>query len=337
MSRKFEYKSALAPYMNSFVALKEARGFNNLREKWILNEIDMFANDHGLTEPVITEELIEAWKATRLNDCPCTLYAKYSVWSQLAKYMNANGCKCFVTRLPRHACSKSSFQPYIFTDDEISRILAECDRQRMYDAHMNLTMFAMPCLVRVLFSTGARIAEILSIRNRDVHLDKGFVLLRKTKNGKERVVPVCKSLKAVMEQYEKYRAMLPVNGASHPEAYYFVKLDGTPLTAATVLARFKSIYKKCGIKYMGNHHGPRVHDARHTWACHALRQMVANGMDVYAGLPILSVCLGHASISATEKYVRLMITEFPEIEEQCSDANRVVFQRLKDEVNENKY
>lgn len=59
MSRKFEYKSALAPYMNSFVALKEARGFNNLREKWILNEIDMFANDHGLTEPVITEELIE--------------------------------------------------------------------------------------------------------------------------------------------------------------------------------------------------------------------------------------------------------------------------------------
>ena len=202
---------------------------------------------------------------------------------------------------------------------------------------MNLTMFAMPCLVRVLFSTGARIAEILSIRNRDVHLDKGFILLRKTKNGKERVVPVCKSLKAVMEQYEKYRAMLPVNGASHPEAYYFVKLDGTPLTAATVLARFKSIYKKCGIKYMGNHHGPRVHDARHTWACHALRQMVANGMDVYAGLPILSVCLGHASISATEKYVRLMITEFPEIEEQCSDANRIVFQHLKDEVNENKY
>ena len=56
MSRKFEYKSALAPYMNSFVAMKEARGFNNLREKWILNEIDMFANDHGLTEPVITEE-----------------------------------------------------------------------------------------------------------------------------------------------------------------------------------------------------------------------------------------------------------------------------------------
>ena len=146
MSRKFEYKSALAPYMNSFVAMKEARGFNNLREKWILNEIDMFANDHGLTEPVITEELIEAWKATRLNDCPCTLYAKYSVWSQLAKYMNTNGCKCFVTRLPRHACSKSSFQPYIFTDDEISRILAECDRQRMYDAHMNLTMFAMPDL-----------------------------------------------------------------------------------------------------------------------------------------------------------------------------------------------
>lgn len=167
--------------------------------------------------------------------------------------MNANGCRCFVTRLPRHASSKSYFQPYIFTDDEISGILAECDNQRMYDAHMNLTMFAMPCLVRVLFSTGVRIAEILSIRNRDVHLDRGFILLRKTKNGKERVIPVCESLKVVMEQYEEYRAMLPINGANHPEAYYFVKLDGTPLTAETVLTRFKSIYKKCDIKFVCKH------------------------------------------------------------------------------------
>jgi site-specific recombinase XerD len=41
--------------------------------------------------------------------------------------------------------------------------------------------------------------------------------------------------------------------------------------------------------------------------------MTDKGMDIYCALPILSTYLGHASVSATGKYVRLTQDMFPEI------------------------
>ena len=56
-----------------------------------------------------------------------------------------------------------------------------------------------------------------------------------------------------------------------------------------------------------------MHDLRHTFAVHSLNQMVQQGMDIYCALPILSTYLGHASVAATEKYVRLTEEAYPGI------------------------
>jgi integrase len=62
---------------------------------------------------------------------------------------------------------------------------------------------------------------------------------------------------------------------------------------------------------MGNHHGPRVHDLRHTFAVTSLAQMAESGIDLYCTLPILSAYLGHQSLSATDSYVRLTAGMYP--------------------------
>jgi site-specific recombinase XerD len=56
--------------------------------------------------------------------------------------------------------------------------------------------------------------------------------------------------------------------------------------------------------------------------------MAHNGMDLYSSLPIISACLGHKSLSATEQYVRLTSEMYPELVEQCSPINAFVYPKI---------
>lgn len=325
MRKHFEYSSVLAPYIKDFIYLKESSGCNYLRGKWILFEIDLFFKENKVLVPVITRELVNQWHKTRINDSSSTIYSKYSIIAQLARFMTRQGQECFIPRLPVNRLAKSNFTPYIFTRIQIERILQTSDRLRIYDRHMNITMFCVPAVLRLLYSTGLRISEALSIKNEDVKIDKGYILIRKTKNGSERIAPINGSLCKVLQQYASYRDRIPVKHVVSPKSFFFVKSDGTYCNAPSIYSWFRKLLVECGIPYSGNHHGPRVHDLRHTFAVHSMVQMAHEGQDLYSSLPIISACLGHKSLSSTEQYVRLTGEMYPELISQCSPINAFVY------------
>ena len=80
----------------------------------------------------------------------------------------------------------------------------------------------------------------------------------------------------------------------------------------------KVILKYSGIPYKGGGSGPRVHDLRHTFAVNAMDKMVDEGKDLYVALPILSAYLGHESVSATERYVRLTAQRHSKVTDSLS-------------------
>jgi hypothetical protein len=49
-----------------------------------------------------------------------------------------------------------------------------------------------------------------------------------------------------------------------------------------------------------------------------LKQLVDQGADIYCALPVLATYVGHASVKATQGYVRLTIDLFPELIEKVS-------------------
>ena len=75
----------------------------------------------------------------------------------------------------------------------------------------------------------------------------------------------------------------------------------------------KTILPAAGIKRKADNTGPRIHDLRHTFACHSLDKMVHEGIDPFCGLPYLSTYLGHKGIESTEKYLRLTADHFEKI------------------------
>nr|WP_292968550.1 tyrosine-type recombinase/integrase [Allomuricauda sp.] len=324
MARQFDYKSVFAPYFGSFLKMKDAMGYGLDKFGYILLELDRFFLKTGATTPHISSGQISAWRATRMNDKARTLYEKYSVLSQFCKYMCHLGHECHVPRLPKK--NAWGFVPYIFTRRQMERIFRECDRLAMPRfCNMNTALFAIPALVRFLYSTGARIGEALTIRNMDIDYPNRQVIIRKTKNKMQRIVPINPSLMEVMGQYERYRDRIPVEGISDRDRFFFVKANGTPFKLGVAYRWFKVVLGQCEIPHLGKHQGPRVHDIRHTCAVHSLEKMVKNGTDVYCALPILSTFLGHKTIAGTEKYVRMTKEIHPEIIEMESSLTSFVF------------
>jgi len=188
-------------------------------------------------------------------------------------------------------------------------------------------IFIMPAIIRLLFGTGLRIGEALALTHNDVNLTDNFLVVRDSKNGKQRIIPISESLAAVCRDYVHHRNALPVLKVDN--GFFFVSLNGSPCSSDAVYRRFRDVLKIAGIPFTGNHHGPRVHDLRHTFAVTSMAQIAESGIDLYSTLPILSTFLGHQSLSATDTYVRLTAEMYPGL---LKDIDRVclnVFPEIK--------
>lgn len=64
---------------------------------------------------------------------------------------------------------------------------------------------------------------------------------------------------------------------------------------------------------------------RHSFSVHSLASMAESGLDLYYSLPILSKYLGHRSLDATDKYVRLTADIYPELINEMDSLCAYVF------------
>lgn len=328
------FNSCIAPFIEEFVRLKEIAGISTRKTRYILTEIDNFYIEHNIQTKTISREIIEKWRKNRVNDGEGTLHNKYSVWAQLARFMSRNGFDCYIPHLPKYSKAGITFEPYIFTHAEIKAIFNQSENIEIYRQDPYNTLFCIPTILRLLYSTGVRISEALSIRNEDVKIEEHYIHIKKTKNGRERIVPINEDLHEVLFQYVTYRNQMPLQYTTNPKSLFFIKPDGSCCRYQAIYKWFRKILKKCGIPYVGNRLGPRVHDLRHTMAVHSLEQMSRNGLDLYVSLPLLSTCLGHKSLRATERYVRLTREIFPELSELCSPISSYVYPKFQNDDNQ---
>jgi len=199
------------------------------------------------------------------------------------------------------------FAPYIFTERQIASIIKTSD-SLPFMARTPRRHIIWPAIVRVLYGCGLRLSEALSLKVKNVNLDSGILHIEKSKNWTSRFVPMSPSLKSYMANY-----MLKINLDPKCSAYFFPAPDGGRYAVNTAYTQIKKIYEESGIPRLSNGRLPRIHDLRHTYCCHALKQMQKNGFDLYYSLPILSAYLGHQGIRDTERYLRLPVFQHPAV------------------------
>ncbi len=311
------FYSVFAPLLYSFVEAKRLDGYKYNREVKELQGFDRFLRQ--LDQSNIEEE-IHNWLSKRSNESDKTFRLRNSVYRQFYLFI---GKENRYFPFPPYNTAKmygSGFVPYIFTHDEIHNLFKAIDTEK----HTNNAFYrCAPLLFRLLYGTGLRINEALSLLVSDCVIPQGLIIVRNGKNNNTRLVPISDSLKIRMEQY--------FVGLSYmQDSPVFQSRTGNPLRKNTVYEWYRRVLWKAGIPHLGRGKGPRLHDLRHTFAVHSLQDAVNQGRDINAFLPILSTYLGHQKIKSTEQYLRLTAEAYPSMLEELNKLNASIIPEADD-------
>jgi site-specific recombinase XerD len=201
-----------------------------------------------------------------------------------------------------------SFTPYIYSEDEIKRLLeAAVGRVRC-----NIGASTSRTLLLLLYASGLRISEALNLNLADVDLEKSLLHIRETKFYKTRLVPTGADLTQVLREYALLRCKRSPIG---PDAPFLLTRRGKRPSRAGAEEAFKQIREQAGVRRVdGAHYQPRLHDLRHAFAQARLVRWYREGADVQRLLPQLATYLGHVHIAGTQRY----LTMTPELLQQAS-------------------
>ncbi len=299
------YHSIYGLPIKQFIELKRKLGFKFGSGAFYLGKIDLFAQERAETSLGITKEFAEKWCEKTANETDLNRYNRIGFLAQLSSYLRDTGIESYIPRLP--AIPQSTFIPYIYSGTEIVALFKACDELKLRVANSHNCLLCMPALFRLLYGTGLRIGEALALKNDDVNLGDNHLLVRDSKNGKERIIPISDSLSSVCKEYVWHRERLPM--AQKASEYFFIRGDGMRCGQGAN-KWFKRCLDSAGILH-GATQSPRIHDLRHTFAVTSLATMAESGIDLYVSLPILSNYLGHQSLGATNQYVRLTASMYP--------------------------
>lgn len=306
------YQGTYATLIERYIDFKRNLGYKFISAESVFYLFDQFTIRNGETEIGITKELADKWAVKRPNESDSTCYKRVMYLIQFSSFLNDSGYSSYIPRLPK--AYKSTFKPYIFSRDEMKDIFEASERLKL-DNCMDSAVNVIPALLRMLYGTGIRIGEAVSLKVKDVNLAEQYLIIRESKNGKDRMIPFSDSLADVCRQYRNSLQVIQC-----PEDYFFVKRNGRRCNPKAIYEWFRKVLWKAGISHGGKGHGPRLHDLRHVFSVHSLVAMAESGLDLYYSLPILSEYLGHQSLEATEKYVRLTSEMYPDI---ISDVNNI--------------
>ena len=304
---RYEFSSVFAEEIQNYINDKNNAGYVGENFRSNLIGFDRFCVEQGITEPVFTTFHASKWLEQKDSESHTTNYSRINASKHFLTYLSIKGYDVYVVRDIKY--KGTDFQPHIYTDEETDKYFLAVDNY--YSSMNKKDSIQYPVLFRILYCCGTRINETLGIRKQDIDLDKGIILLNETKNDKQRYVVMGDDLLALVNEYANKCFYLLSN-----DDYIFTNANGGRLDEKTVYEKHREFLFQAGIPYIGDGEGPRIHDWRHHMAVYSFKQLTDSGLDMYVALPILSTYLGHKTIFATEKYVRLTLQLFPYIEDK---------------------
>jgi integrase/recombinase XerD len=206
-------------------------------------------------------------------------------------------------------------QPYIYSDDEIIRIL-DAARAHPSTPQYALKPYTLYCLFGLLSVTGMRLTEALNLKAEDIDWAQGVLSVGRSKFQKFRLVPLHSSTLRQLRDYIKRRdRFFAARPWRQPVNRVFVSTHGAALTNTDIGYEFRRLTRRIGLRAVGASSGPRIHDLRHRFAVATLVRWYRTGKNVAPLLPVLSTYLGHVFITGTYWY----LTCTPELMEAAGE------------------
>ena len=192
--------------------------------------------------------------------------------------------------------------PYIYSVDELKRLLLATDT--LQTPNSPLRAMTMRSLLLLLYGTGMRIGEALSLTLQDVDLEERLLTVRDTKFYKTRLVPIGPRLTITLTDYLTQRRRLPLPQSE--ASSFLAACTGIRLDYKRVNKLFCRLRKAAQVRReLSARYPPRIHDIRHAVAVYRLIAWYCAGADVQRLLPQLATYLGHVDIASTQHYLSM--------------------------------
>lgn len=186
-------------------------------------------------------------------------------------------------------------RPFIYSNADVAALMAHA-RDTIPTP---LRAATIETLIGLLAATGMRVGEAIRLERADLMWADAFIVVRDTKFGKSRLVPLDPSTIAALGVYAKQRDRLQPHPAS---PRFFVSTVGTALRHSDISRTFRKLIDATGVGAEAANR-PRIHDVRHTFAVRTLIRWYRDGHDVQARLPRLATFLGHRDPISTYWYL----------------------------------
>lgn len=177
--------------------------------------------------------------------------------------------------------------PHCLSEDEIDKLLTLVDNDKANHSFRNKVM------VYLLYVTGMRISELVSLKLSDIHFDTGLISVT-GKGGKGRMIPLADYIVPLLKEYLN-RVHKQFVDRHKKTAYLF---------PTVYKKRIKSLSRQSFwliLKYLWNQTGSKQaispHQLRHSFATHMLKR----GADLRS----LQLLLGHQNLATVQIYTHI--------------------------------
>lgn len=277
--------------LNEYLDLRKATGFKFRTAEILLRSFVAFAAKRG--DRRVRAATAVKWAS--LTKMPKQRYTRLRAVARFAEYLRAEDPRHELPPARLFVSSPSRPTPRIFTEDEIALIVSSAlalGRGREILGKTYSTLFGL------IATTGMRLSEALSLRFSDVSEDG--LMIRKTKFGKSRFLPLHATTMAVLKAYLRERRRFAKDAD-----VVFLSYRNKPFSRHAVLMMFRRLCQTVGIKKDAFGKRARIHDLRHTFAVRALERCPVGRDQVERHMVALTTYLGHTRIESTYWYLEV--------------------------------
>jgi len=303
-----KYESFLATTFEQYVHYRQALGCLMRTQQTDLFRFDRFVVEKGVRWPDLGTRLCLEF-IEQLDLSPSTINDTISALKGFFAYLER--CQIMDDN-PMAAITGRNivpYIPYIFSEQDTRRLLDAVNKQIRKDPKHYFRDYTLSMVVLLLAGCGLRISEPVNLKLDQYHTGEGTIFIQNTKFGKDRLIPVPRS---IMEQVSNYLAVRTRMVGNQNNPYLFPGKHLFRIDRRAVYELFYQAVRDIGIKQgkvildhirFGK---PTPHCLRHSFAVNTLLRIKERGGSAQDALPVLAAYMGHKNYISTAVYLKAL-------------------------------
>lgn len=314
-----EFVSKLSPLMEQFKRYRKASQRWSNDSHYKMRAFDRHCNELYPENDKLTQEMVDSFFVKRptetINSCRqrCYLISEFIKYLQEREQTNV-----IVPERPRKR--RNTYIPHAFSHEELSDFFKACDNLRYLPnrTDMKIRCMTAPVIFRLLYSTGMRTIEALSLRCEHVDLTEGVISIVGTKGYNEHYIVLHDSMLELMQQFnQKMDCIFP------DREYFFVSRDNVRFNSSWLGDNFRTIWNSVNSSHA------TAYDLRHNYAIENINRWTNEGFDFYDKIAYLSKSMGHVTLESTKYYYSIV----PNLSSIITNQTNETFDWIVPEVN----